>query len=116
VQPHDLGTFAAVCEVLNRHAGRLDRLDYMDCVTDLLRHVGEVRLECETDGLVPTVAHMAGGAVHYEQAPPRSGRRPRSSAARSISGAAPATRRCCPGNARSTSSFRGCWRRIAAAA
>ncbi len=70
VQPHDLGTFAAVCEVLNRHAGRLDRLDYADCVTDLLRHVGEVRLECETTGLVPTVARMAGGAVQYEPAPP----------------------------------------------
>ena len=70
VQPRDLGTFAAVCEVLNRHAGRLDRLDYADCVADLLSHVGEVRLECETTGLVPTVARMAGGAVHYEPAPP----------------------------------------------
>jgi hypothetical protein len=70
VQPRDLGTFAAVCEVLNRHAGRLDRLDYLDCVTDLLRHVGEVRLECETTGLVPTVARVAGGAVQFEPAPP----------------------------------------------
>lgn len=69
VQPRDLGTFAAVCEVLNRHAGRLDRLDYVDCVADLLKHVGEVRLECETTGLVPTVARLAGGAVHYEPAP-----------------------------------------------
>ncbi len=70
VQPHDLATFAAVCEVLNRHAGRLDRLDYVDCVTDLLGHVAEVRVECETTGLVPTVARMAGGAVQYEPAPP----------------------------------------------
>jgi len=70
VQPRDLGTFAAVCEVLNRYAGRLDRLDYVDCVADLLKHVAEVRLECETTGLVPTVASMAGGVVRYEPAPP----------------------------------------------
>jgi hypothetical protein len=48
-----------VCQALNRHAGKLDRLDYADCVADLLHHVPEVRLECETSGMVPTVATAA---------------------------------------------------------
>lgn len=77
VQPRGPGGFVAVCEALNRHAGRLDRLDYADCVADLLHHVPEVRLECETSGLVPTVATAAGPAVHYQPLPLPAWRPPR---------------------------------------
>jgi len=69
VQPRGRDAFLAVCQALNRHAGKLDRLDYADCVADLLHHVPEVRLECETSGLVPTVATAAGPAVHYRPLP-----------------------------------------------
>jgi hypothetical protein len=66
----------AVCQVLNRYAGRLDRLDHADCVAELLRHVAEVQVEAESSGLVPTVARVAGGQgqgqgdVRYEPAAP----------------------------------------------
>lgn len=63
-------TLLAICQVLNRHAGRLDRLDYADCVEELLRHVAEVRVEAESSGLVPMAARLAGGAVRYDKAPP----------------------------------------------
>jgi hypothetical protein len=69
VQPRGRDAFLAVCQALNRHAGKLDRLDYADCIADLLHHVPEVRLECETSGLVPTVATAAGPAVHYQPLP-----------------------------------------------
>jgi hypothetical protein len=69
LQPRGRAAFLAVCETLNRFAGKLDRLDYADCVADLLRHVPEVRLECETSGLVPTIATLHGPAVHYQPAP-----------------------------------------------
>src|SRR5262245_60968592 len=46
----------AVCQVLSRQAARLDRLQYADCVAELLRHVPEVVVEAESSGLVPTVA------------------------------------------------------------
>ncbi len=70
----------AVCQVLNRHAGRLDRLQYADCVAELLRHVPEVVVEAESSGLVPTVARAGGNpgdapgtghdGVRYEPTPP----------------------------------------------
>jgi hypothetical protein len=75
VQPRGPEGFAPVCEVLARHAPRLDRLDYEGCVAELLAHVPEVLVECESSGLVPTVARrQAGqggqrGLVHYEPAP-----------------------------------------------
>jgi hypothetical protein len=62
----------AVCQVLNRHAARLDRLQYADCVAELLRQVPEVVVEAESSGLVPTVARAGGGAdnIRYEPVPP----------------------------------------------
>jgi hypothetical protein len=71
VQPRGRDGFAAVCELISRHAGKLDRLDYADCVADLLRYADRVQVECETSGLVPTVARIAraGGGVSYEPAP-----------------------------------------------
>ncbi len=42
VRPRDRDTFAAVCDLLSRHAGALDRLDYAACVADLLRYVDRV--------------------------------------------------------------------------
>jgi hypothetical protein len=72
LQVRGRNAFLAVCEALNRHAGKLDRLDYADCIADLLHHASEVRLECETSGLVPTIATLHGPAVHYQPlaAPP----------------------------------------------
>ena len=70
VQPRGRDGFAAVCDLFGRHAGALDRLDYEACVADLLRYVPEVHLECETSGLIPTVARVSRGAIVYEPAPP----------------------------------------------
>ena len=61
--PAEPGSVRGVCEVLIRHAGRLDRLDVDACIAELLAHVESVRFECETSGLVPTVATMQAGAV-----------------------------------------------------
>jgi hypothetical protein len=70
MQPRRRDAFTAVCELLNRHAGELDRLDYAACVANLLRYVDRVTVECETTGLVPTVATLAGGGVRYQPARP----------------------------------------------
>src|SRR5262245_3691477 len=39
MQPRGRDAFAAVCDLINRHAGALDRLEYQACVADLLRYV-----------------------------------------------------------------------------
>ena len=52
-----------MCEVVVRHADRLDRLELDACIAELLAHVESVRFECETSGLVPTVATMHAGTV-----------------------------------------------------
>jgi hypothetical protein len=70
VQPRDRDTFAAVCDLLTRHASALDRLDHVACVADLLRYVDRVEIESESSGLVPTVARVVAGAIRYEPAPP----------------------------------------------
>jgi hypothetical protein len=63
VRPQSGEAMRGVCEVLARHADRLDRLDHEACVAELLAHVESVRFECETSGLVPTVATMQAGTV-----------------------------------------------------
>ena len=63
VRPQSREAVRGVCEVLVRHADRLDRLDVDACVAELLAHVESVRFECETSGLVPTVATMHAGTV-----------------------------------------------------
>ena len=63
VRPQSREAMRGVCEVVVRHADRLDRLDVDACVAELLAHVESVRFECETSGLVPTVATMHAGTV-----------------------------------------------------
>jgi len=63
VRPQSREAVRGVCEVLARHADRLDRLDVDACIAELLAHVESVRFECETSGLVPTVATMQAGTV-----------------------------------------------------
>ena len=63
VRPQSREAVRGVCEVLVRHADRLDRLDVDACVAELLAYVESVRFECETSGLVPTVATMHAGTV-----------------------------------------------------
>jgi hypothetical protein len=69
MHPRGRDAFAAVCDLVSRHAAALDRLDYQGCVADLLRYVDWVGVECESSGLVPTIARLAGGAVRYDAAP-----------------------------------------------
>ena len=69
MQPRERDGFAAVCDLVSRHAAALDRLDYQACVADLLRYVDWVGVECETSGLIPTIARQVRGAVRYDPAP-----------------------------------------------
>jgi hypothetical protein len=69
MHPRGRDGFAAVCDLVSRHAAALDRLDYQGCVGDLLRYVDWVGVECESSGLVPTIARRVDGAVRYDLAP-----------------------------------------------
>ena len=69
MQPRGRDAFAAVCDLVNRHAGALDRLDHQACVADLLRYVDWVGVESESSGLIPTIARLAGGVVRTDPAP-----------------------------------------------
>jgi hypothetical protein len=69
MQPRGRDAFAAVCDLVNRHAGALDRLDHQACVADLLRYVDWVGVENESSGLIPTIARRGDGGVRYDPAP-----------------------------------------------
>ena len=114
MQPRGRDAFAAVCDLVNRHAGALDRLDHQACVADLLRYVDWVGVESESSGLIPTIARRADGAVRTIPRRRPRGHRRNGRAPRSTSAAATATSGCSRGRRRSTKSCRSCWRRIGA--